>query len=97
MARRVIDNIREIADQLRDQGPEAERLGRLPDDTAKLLGALPDLADANFAGTKLTDAGVKALAAAPKIRQIDARETKATKEGAERAKMGRARLEIRVE
>ena len=39
MARRVIDNIREIADQLRDQAAEAERLGRMPDDTAKLLKA----------------------------------------------------------
>src|SRR6201991_5317364 len=38
-ARRVIDNIRDIADQLRDQGEEAERIGRLPDDTAKLLKA----------------------------------------------------------
>ena len=58
---------------------------------------LPDLDDANFARTKLTDAGVNALAAGTKIRQIDARETKVTKEGAERAKMGRVRLEIRVE
>jgi alkylation response protein AidB-like acyl-CoA dehydrogenase len=39
MARRVINNIREIADQLQDQGAEAERLGRMPDDTAKLLKA----------------------------------------------------------
>ncbi|MDT5199659.1 MAG: 3-hydroxy-9,10-secoandrosta,3,5(10)-triene-9,17-dione monooxygenase, partial [Mycobacterium sp.] len=39
MARRVIDHISEIADQLRDQGAEAERLGRMPDDTAKLLKA----------------------------------------------------------
>ena len=39
MARRVIDNIGEIAEQLRDQGAEAERLGRMPDDTAKLLKA----------------------------------------------------------
>ena len=39
MARRVIDNIREIADQLRDQATEAERIGRLPDDSAKLLKA----------------------------------------------------------
>jgi 3-hydroxy-9,10-secoandrosta-1,3,5(10)-triene-9,17-dione monooxygenase len=37
MARRVIDNIMDIAGQLRDQAAEAERLGRLPDDTAKLL------------------------------------------------------------
>jgi|GEM_PF-5293885 len=35
MARRVIDHIAEIADQLPDQGAEAERLGRMPDDTAK--------------------------------------------------------------
>ncbi|MGB7111117.1 MAG: hydroxylase, partial [Mycobacterium sp.] len=39
MARRVIDHIGDIADQLRDQGAEAERLGRMPDDTAKLLKA----------------------------------------------------------
>jgi hypothetical protein len=39
MARRVIDHIAEIADQLRDQGAEAERLGRMPDNTAKLLKA----------------------------------------------------------
>ena len=30
MARRVIDNIGDIAEQLRDQGAEAERLGRMP-------------------------------------------------------------------
>jgi alkylation response protein AidB-like acyl-CoA dehydrogenase len=34
---RVLDNLAAIADQLRDQAPEAERLGRLPDSTAKLL------------------------------------------------------------
>jgi hypothetical protein len=34
MARRVIDNIADIADRLRDQGAEAERMGRMPDDTA---------------------------------------------------------------
>ena len=39
MARRVIDHIGEIAEQLRNQGDEAERLGRLPDDTAKVLKA----------------------------------------------------------
>ena len=39
MARRVIDNIGDIAEQLREQGAEAERLGRMPDDTAKLLKA----------------------------------------------------------
>lgn len=33
----VIDNLAAIADQLREQAPEAERLGRLPDSTAKLL------------------------------------------------------------
>ncbi|WP_280421773.1 acyl-CoA dehydrogenase family protein [Nocardia carnea] len=33
----VLDNLAAIADQLREQGPEAERLGRLPDSTAKLL------------------------------------------------------------
>jgi hypothetical protein len=67
------------------------------DNTAKLIGVLPNLEDANFARTKLTDVGVKALASGTKIRQINASGTKATKEGAERAKMGRTRLEIRVE
>lgn len=37
MARRVLDNIMHIAEQLREQATEAERIGRLPDDTAKLL------------------------------------------------------------
>ncbi|MEU4647219.1 acyl-CoA dehydrogenase family protein [Nocardia fluminea] len=34
---RVLDNIAAIADQLRAQAPEAERLGQLPDATAQLL------------------------------------------------------------
>lgn len=34
---RVLDNIAAIADQLREQAPEAERLGQLPDATAQLL------------------------------------------------------------
>lgn len=34
---KVLDNIAAIADQLRDQAPEAERLGQLPDATAQLL------------------------------------------------------------
>ncbi|MEV0111277.1 acyl-CoA dehydrogenase family protein [Nocardia sp. NPDC050799] len=37
MMTRVLDNLAAIADQLRDQAPAAERLGRLPDSTAKLL------------------------------------------------------------
>ncbi|TLF72582.1 acyl-CoA dehydrogenase family protein [Nocardia cyriacigeorgica] len=36
---KVLDNITAIADQLREQSPEAERLGQLPDDTAKMLKA----------------------------------------------------------
>ncbi|MFC9872492.1 acyl-CoA dehydrogenase family protein [Nocardia salmonicida] len=36
---RVLDNIAAIADQLREQAPEAERLGQLPDATAQLLKA----------------------------------------------------------
>jgi internalin A len=67
------------------------------DDTAKLLGALPELIDANFARTRLTDTGLTALADAPKIRQIDVSGTKVTKGTAEREKLKRARLEIRVE
>ena len=31
MTERVIDRVMEIADQLREQAAEAERLGRLPD------------------------------------------------------------------
>lgn len=34
---KVLDNIAAIADQLRDQAPEAEQLGQLPDATARLL------------------------------------------------------------
>ena len=37
MTHEVLDNIMAIADQLRDQAPEAERIGRLPDETAKKL------------------------------------------------------------
>ncbi|MBF6440388.1 acyl-CoA dehydrogenase family protein [Nocardia cyriacigeorgica] len=36
---KVLDNITAIADQLREQSPEAERLGQLPDETAKMLKA----------------------------------------------------------
>lgn len=39
MTHKVLDNIAEIADQLRDQAVEAERLGKLPDETAKKLRA----------------------------------------------------------
>ncbi|MEU4595655.1 acyl-CoA dehydrogenase family protein [Nocardia sp. GTS18] len=35
----VLDNIMAIADRLREQSPEAERLGQLPDATAKMLKA----------------------------------------------------------
>ncbi|MBA0047385.1 acyl-CoA dehydrogenase family protein [Mycobacteroides sp. LB1] len=37
MTERVIDRINDIADQLREQAWEAEKLGRLPDETAKML------------------------------------------------------------
>ena len=37
MAERVIDRVMEIADQLREQAWEAERLGKLPDETVKNL------------------------------------------------------------
>ncbi|OYN74940.1 acyl-CoA dehydrogenase family protein [Mycolicibacterium sphagni] len=37
MTERVIDRVREIADQLRDQGAEAEKIGKLTDDTVKLM------------------------------------------------------------
>jgi alkylation response protein AidB-like acyl-CoA dehydrogenase len=39
MAHRAFDNIMQIADQIRGQADEAERLGRLPDETAKQLKA----------------------------------------------------------
>lgn len=39
MTHKVLDNIAEIADQLRDQAVEAERLGKLPEETAKKLKA----------------------------------------------------------
>ncbi|MDR2280271.1 MAG: hydroxylase, partial [Gordonia sp. (in: high G+C Gram-positive bacteria)] len=50
---RPIDNIEAIADQIRDQGPEAEELGRLPDETAKKLkasGVMKLLAPAQYGG-----------------------------------------------
>ena len=37
MSERVIDRIGGIADQLREQAWEAERLGQLPDETVKML------------------------------------------------------------
>jgi len=37
MTDRVIDRVREIADQLRAQGPEAEKAGQLTDETVKLM------------------------------------------------------------
>ncbi|AQA25057.1 hydroxylase [Rhodococcus sp. MTM3W5.2] len=39
MTNKALDNLIEIADQIRDQATEAERIGRLPDETAKLLKA----------------------------------------------------------
>jgi 3-hydroxy-9,10-secoandrosta-1,3,5(10)-triene-9,17-dione monooxygenase len=39
MAHQVLDRVMNVADQLRDQAPKAEQLGRLPDETAKLLKA----------------------------------------------------------
>lgn len=39
MGNRVLDNIMQIAGDLRDQADEAEQLGRLPDETAKKLKA----------------------------------------------------------
>ncbi|MHA3020667.1 acyl-CoA dehydrogenase family protein [Mycobacterium sp. BMJ-28] len=37
MTERVIDRVREIADQLRNQGAEAEKIGKLTDETVKLM------------------------------------------------------------
>ena len=37
MGNQVLDRVNDIADQLRDQAAEAERLGRLPDETVKML------------------------------------------------------------
>lgn len=39
MTERVIDRITDLADQLREQAWEAEKLGKLPDETAKMLKA----------------------------------------------------------
>lgn len=39
MTERVIDRINDLAEQLREQAWEAEKLGRLPDETAKMLKA----------------------------------------------------------
>jgi alkylation response protein AidB-like acyl-CoA dehydrogenase len=43
MTERVIDRLADVADQLRDQATEAERLGRLPDETAKLLRSVGNI------------------------------------------------------
>lgn len=67
------------------------------DATAAALAQLPELTDAGFGRSKLTDAGAKLLGSAAKLRVLDARGTKVTREGAERAKRGRARLEIRTD
>jgi 3-hydroxy-9,10-secoandrosta-1,3,5(10)-triene-9,17-dione monooxygenase len=37
MANQVLDKLGDIADQLREQASEAERIGQLPDDTVKML------------------------------------------------------------
>ncbi|CAM5736173.1 hypothetical protein MAUB1S_04537 [Mycolicibacterium aubagnense] len=39
MTQRVIDKLGDIADQLREQAWEAEKLGQLPDETVKLMKA----------------------------------------------------------
>jgi len=67
------------------------------DATAAALAKLPELTDAGFGRSKLTDAGAKLLGSCAKLRVLDARGTKVTREGAERAKMGRARFEIRTD
>jgi hypothetical protein len=67
------------------------------DATAHRLSTFTALEDVGFANTRLTDAGLAALAASPTIRCIDARETKVTKDGAARAKLGRTRFDIRLE
>ena len=47
MSERVIDQVMAMADQLRDQAAEAERIGRLTDETVKLMkGGRPDPAAA---------------------------------------------------
>jgi 3-hydroxy-9,10-secoandrosta-1,3,5(10)-triene-9,17-dione monooxygenase len=53
MTDRVLDKVTEIADQLREQAPEAERLGQLPDETVKNLksvGAIRLLAPEKYSG-----------------------------------------------
>ncbi len=39
MSERVLDRVMEMADQLRDQAAEAEKIGRLTDDTVKIMKA----------------------------------------------------------
>src|SRR5208337_4841714 len=39
MSERIIDRVVAMADQLREQAAEAERIGRLTDDTVKLMKA----------------------------------------------------------
>ena len=53
MTERVLDRVMDIADQLREQAWEAERLGRLPDETVKNLksvGAIRMLAPEKYGG-----------------------------------------------
>ncbi|EGD53396.1 acyl-CoA dehydrogenase family protein [Gordonia neofelifaecis] len=53
MTTRPIDALADIADQIRDQAEEAERLGQLPTETAKKLksaGVMKMLAPANYGG-----------------------------------------------
>ena len=47
MSERVLDRVMAMADQLREQAAEAERIGRLTDDTVKVHeGGRPDPAAA---------------------------------------------------
>ncbi|MGW4096221.1 acyl-CoA dehydrogenase family protein [Mycobacterium sp. NPDC004974] len=43
MTDRVIDRVRENADQLRSQGPEAEKIGKLTDETVKLMKSVGNI------------------------------------------------------
>ena len=59
MSERVLDRVMAMADQLRDQAVEAERIGRLTDDTVKLMkgaGPIRLLQPKSTAGSRSTPA-----------------------------------------
>lgn len=63
MTERVIDRINDLAEQLREQAWEAEKLGRLPDETAKMLKAQ---APSGYCSPRSTAATRRILVSSPK-------------------------------